>query len=130
LIVDTSAILAIVFAEPGYEHLVSALTEATSVGIGAPSVAEAGIVLSARLGNQAHGLIERLLQELRIDVIPFEGLHAPVAVDAYRRFGQGPHRAGLNFGDCMSYAIAKLADAPLLFVGEDFRLTDMPSALG
>jgi ribonuclease VapC len=128
VIVDTSAVLAIIFAEPGYEALLAALTEAESAAIAAPSVAEAGIVLSARLGNKAPGLIERFLQELRIDVIPFAESHVSVAVDAFRRYGKGRHRAGLNFGDCMSYAVAKLAAAPLLYVGDDFGHTDISSA--
>ena len=130
MIVDTSAVLAIIFAEPGYEDLIAALTEAESAGIAAPSVAEAGIVLSARLGNKAPGLVERFLQELRIDVIPFAESHVSVAVDAFRRYGKGRHRAGLNFGDCMAYAVAKLAAAPLLYVGDDFGNTDVSSARG
>jgi ribonuclease VapC len=129
VIVDTSAVLAIVFAEEGYETLVASLTRAASAGIAAPSIAEAGIVLSARLGNKAPGLIERFLQELRIDAIPFEAEHATLAIEAFRRYGKGRHRAGLNFGDCMAYAVAKLADAPLLCVGGDFRHTDLTLAL-
>lgn len=129
MIVDTSAVLAIVFAEEGYEALITALSDAASAGIAAPSVTEAGIVLRARLGNKAPGLIERFLQELHIEIIPFDEAHVAVAVEAFSRYGKGRHRAGLNFGDCMSYAVAKLADAPLLYVGDDFAHTDIISAL-
>jgi ribonuclease VapC len=129
VIVDTSAVLAIVFAEEGYETLVVALSEAASAGIAAPNVAEAGIVLRARLGNKAPGLIERFLQELRIEVIPFDEAHVAVAVEAFWRYGKGRHRAALNFGDCMSYAVAKLADAPLLYVGDNFSHTDIAPAV-
>jgi ribonuclease VapC len=130
VIVDSSAVLAIVFSEAGYEDLVTALTRGDPVAIAAPSVAEAGIVLSARLGDRSPGLIDRFIQEFRIEVVPFTEDHAPVAVDAYRRYGKGRHPAGLNLGDCMVYAVAKLADAPLLYVGDDFATTDLASALG
>jgi ribonuclease VapC len=128
LIVDTSALLAIVFAEPGYEVLVRRLTEADGAAMGAPSVTEASLVLFARLGSKSHGLMERLLAEFRIEVIPYSDVHVSAATEAFRRFGKGRHRASLNFGDCMAYAIAKLADAPLLYVGDDFSHTDIASA--
>ena len=130
MIVDTSAVLAIVFAEAGYEDLVGVLTEAPSAGIGAPTATEAGIVLGARLGARSAGLLERFLQEFRVEVVPFVDPHIRVAVDAFQRYGKGRHPAGLNFGDCMAYAVAKLADAPLLYTGEDFARTDIESASG
>lgn len=127
--IDSSALLAIVFKEPGFEALLAALLNAPSVVVGTPTLAETGIVLDARLGRRAHGLLERLLDELEIQEIPFGEVHWREAVDAYRRYGRGRHSASLNFGDCMTYATARLTGDPLLFVGEDFAHTDLPSAL-
>lgn len=123
--VDSSALLAIVFREPGHDWLIERMAAADAVLAGAPTLAETAIVLRARLGSQADGLVERLLDEFDVQEVPFGELHWREAVDAYRRFGKGQHAAALNFGDCMSYATAKLAGEPLLFVGKDFTRTDI-----
>jgi ribonuclease VapC len=128
MIVDASTLLAIVFQEPGYEDLLQKMEEAPAVAAGTPTLAETGIVLHARLGENANGLLERLLGELNIVEIPFGEIHWREAVDAYRRFGKGRHAAALNFGDCMVYAVAQLAGEPLLFVGDDFARTDLERA--
>jgi ribonuclease VapC len=125
VIVDSSVLLAVVFREPGYEELIAQFDAADVLAAGTPTLAEAGIVLSARLGARAHGLLERLLDEFAIQEIPFGELHWREAVDAYRRYGKGRHRAGLNFGDCMTYATARLAGERLLYVGDDFAATDL-----
>ncbi len=125
MIVDSSAIVAIVFKESGYEDLLSRMESAAVAAAGAPTLAETGIVLSARLGELAVGLLERLLDELEIQEIPFGELHWRESVEAYRRFGKGRHPASLNFGDCMTYAVASLTGEPLLFVGSDFSKTDV-----
>ncbi|CAN5847558.1 type II toxin-antitoxin system VapC family toxin [soil metagenome] len=125
MIVDTSALLAIAFQEPGYDRLIGTLVAAAAVAAGTPTLAEAGIVLSARLGADAHGMVERLLDEFGIQEIPFGEVHWREAVDAFRRYGKGRHPARLNFGACMTYASAKLSGELLLFVGEDFALTDV-----
>lgn len=128
MIIDSSALVAIIFREAGFELLVDAIKDADSAAVGTPTLAETGIVLSARLGTNSHGLLERLLDELSIEQVPFGELHWKEAVDAFRRYGKGRHRAALNFGDCLTYAVASLADEPLLFVGEDFSATDLRSA--
>ena len=125
MIVDTSAIIGVAFKEPGYEELIEKLAGADYLGIGTPSLAETGMVLSARLGVGAKSLLARLLQEFGIAEVPFGEAHWREAVDAYERFGRGRHPAKLNFGDCLSYATAKLAGQPLLFLGEDFKKTDI-----
>ncbi len=125
MIVDSSAILAIVFQEPGFEQLLSRMEEAPGVAAGTPTLAEAGIVLHARLGQSSAGLLERILDELGIQEVPFGEIHWREAVDAYRRFGKGRHEAALNFGDAMTYAVAKLSGETLLFAGADFPLTDL-----
>jgi ribonuclease VapC len=127
MIVDTSALLAIVFQEPGYEAVLERITSSPAAA-GAPTLAEAGIVLHARLGDGAAGLLERMLDELDIQEVPFGEVHWREAVDAFRRFGKGRHAAGLNFGDCMTYAVAHLAGEPLLYIGDDFGQTDLPSS--
>jgi ribonuclease VapC len=127
MILDTSAVVAIVMKEPGYEELVQALT-GTTVAIGTATLTETAIVLSARLGYDARSLLSRFLSEASITVVPFGESHYGAAVDAWLRYGRGKHPASLNFGDCLSYAVARLANEPLLFVGEDFAQTDIAPA--
>ncbi len=86
------------------------------------------MVMHARFGDAGEREIDVLLQRLRIEVIPFSGEHAEIGRSAYRRYGKGRHPAGLNFGDCFAYALSKAMGEPLLFVGEDFRMTDIESA--
>lgn len=128
MILDSSALLAIVFQESGFETILERIEAAPGVVVGAPTLAETGIVLQARLGGDADGLLERMLDELDVQELPFGELHWREAVDAYRRFGKGRHTAALNFGDCMTYAVAQLAGEALLFVGNDFRQTDIEVA--
>jgi ribonuclease VapC len=128
LILDSSAVLAVFLQEARYEVVVGKLEAAPSPAIGAPTLAEAGIVLTARLGRNAIGPLARFVQELDIVTVPFGADHWRAAIDAFDRYGRGRHRASLNFGDCMTYAVAKLADEPLLCVGNDFALTDLQRA--
>lgn len=128
MIVDTSALIAIVFREPGHEALVQKMADAEYLGIGTPTLAETGIVLSARLGRGGTTILARLCQELGWVQVPFGEGHWREAIAAYERFGRGRHPARLNFGDCLSYATAKLAGQPLLYVGEDFAKTDVEAA--
>ncbi|HYU26622.1 MAG TPA: type II toxin-antitoxin system VapC family toxin [Thermoanaerobaculia bacterium] len=125
MIVDSSAILAIFFHESGAEALLSAILDADFAGIGSPTAAETGLVLTARLGQNATGSLLRFFEETGIEIVPFSDLHWQRAIDAYARFGKGRHPAALNFGDCLTYATAALARQPLLCRGEDFRKTDL-----
>ena len=128
MIVDTSALIALVFKEPGHEELIHKISEAEYLGIGTPTLAETGIVLSSRLQGGGRTILARLCQELGLVQVPFGDAHWREAVEAYERFGRGRHSAKLNFGDCLSYATAKLAGQPLLCVGEDFSKTDLEIA--
>ena len=128
MIVDSSALVAVTFAEPGHQELIAKLAGAPSAGIGTPTLAETGLVLASRLGRDSRDLVIRLLAEFGIDEIPFGDQHWREAIDAYLRFGRGRHKARLNFGDCLTYAVARLADEPLLFVGDDFPETDLKLA--
>jgi ribonuclease VapC len=130
VILDSSALVAIAFKEPGYEALLAALDQAPRVGIGAPTLVETAVVISARTGADARGLVSRILLEGDVAVVPFTDAHFGTAMDAWLRFGRGRHAAGLNFGDCLAYATARLASEPLLFTGEDFRRTDLTPAIG
>lgn len=125
MILDTSVIVAIVLREPGYEDLVGKLRSAGAVGIGTPTLAEAGIVLSARLGIEPQAVLDRFLRDFGVVPVVFGEQHWREALDAFRRFGKGRHPAALNFGDCLSYAAARVAAHPLLFVGDDFPRTDV-----
>lgn len=128
MIVDTSALIAILLGEPGFEEIVVKLAGSDSNGIGAPTLAELGVVATTRMGGDPSGTIAYLLMEFAIREVPFDERHWTAAVDAYLRFGGERHPAKLNFGDCMTYAVAKLADEPLLFVGNDFSQTDLKVA--
>lgn len=128
MIIDASALLAIVLREPSANTLVELMAAAPVLGMGTPSVTETSIVLSARIQNDAQGLVSRLIEEFEIEPIAFGPVHWKIASTAYAKFGKGHHPAKLNFGDCMSYAIASVAEQPLLFVGEDFSKTDIQSA--
>jgi ribonuclease VapC len=125
VILDSSAVIAVLLAEPDHETIVDRLAQAPQVAIGAPTLTECGIVLSARLGALGQTLLGRFVQEAALTIIPFGPDHWVAAVDAYLRFGKGRHPAALNFGDCMSYATAQLANAPLLCLGNDFMQTDL-----
>jgi ribonuclease VapC len=128
VILDSSAVVALLLREPGHERLLATLATAPSVGIGAPTLVETTIVLSARLGRDARGLVSRFLDEADVTLVPFTDAHFGTALDAWLRFGRGRHPAGLNFGDCLSYATARIAGQPLLFTGDDFAQTDLEAA--
>ncbi len=125
MILDSSAVVSILLAEPDHEWLVERIASAPVVGIGAPTLAESAIVLQARLGDLGRTLLSRFDEEAELTTVPFSQPHWRAAADAFRRFGKGRHAAGLNFGDCMSYATAWVADDRLLCVGEDFAKTDL-----
>ena len=125
MILDSSVIVALALREPGYESLLLRLQEAPAVGIGAPTLAETAIVLHARLGSGAEVVLERFLRDFAVEIVTFGGDHWREAVDAFRRYGRGRHPAGLNFGDCLAYATAKVATQSLLYVGDDFAATDL-----
>lgn len=128
MILDTSAIVAIALQEPNFPSLLDKLAGASKVGVGVPTLTETAIVLSARLKRDARGLLSRFLLEGSISTVPFGDAHFGVAVEAWLRFGKGRHAAGLNFGDCLSYATARLAGEPLLCTGDDFAATDIEIA--
>ena len=125
---DSSALLAVLFAEPGYLDLVDRILEADHVRVGAPTLVETSLVLAGRRRGPAAGAVEGLVKELTITVVPFGEAEWRAAIDAFQRFGRGRHAAALNFGDCLAYASASVAGDTLLFVGDDFSKTDIVPA--
>lgn len=126
--IDSSALIAIIFAEAGHLDLIDRVLEADHTRVGAPTLAETSIVVAARAGKAPTGIVEGVIEELGITVVPFGEAEWRAARDAYLRFGRGRHAAGLNFGDCLAYATAHVARDTLLFVGRDFGKTDVVSA--
>jgi ribonuclease VapC len=126
--IDTSAVVAVLLNEPDAERIERALAEAGGGWMSAASYLEACLVLKARKGESGVHHLRLLLSEANIEVVPVDRFQVDVAYRAWEAFGRGSHRAGLNFGDLFSYALAKTRGSPLLFVGEDFVHTDVQSA--
>lgn len=125
MILDSSAIVAVLCKEDGHERLQERIAQASEIRVGASTVIETGIVLVARMGVHGKTLLARFLQEGEVEVVPTTQEHWWAAVDAYERFGKRRHRAGLNFGNCLTYATASVAGEPLLYLGDDFPETDL-----
>lgn len=130
MIVDTSAIVAIALDEPQRNRLVDVLLDAAEPKISAATIVEIGAVLVRRLAPEDFRRIERLIDQLGVQTVPFDSEQAASATRAYREFGRGSgHPAGLNLGDCYSYALADVTGEPLLYVGDDFSHTDVVAAV-
>ena len=127
IVVDTSALVAVLFGEPGSDEVERHLLEAQCV-MSAPTWVELGIVIEAKTGAAGTQLLEELLSRIRLEIIPADAQLAQDAIVAWRRFGKGRHPAGLNYGDTFSYALARQLGQPLLFVGDDFIHTDIEAA--
>ncbi len=127
IVVDTSAIVAILFDEGSSADMENQLLEQQCVMSAATRV-ELGVVIEAKTGPAGTQLLEELLGRLGIQIVPVDAELAEDAIVAWRRFGTGRHQAGLNFGDTFSYALAQQLGQPLLFVGDDFSHTDVAVA--
>ena len=128
MIVDTSAVLAILFAEPDAGHYSRALAEADRCRISAANFLEAAIFVESRAGVEGAHQLDLLLERAPIELAAVTAEQAQAARRAWRRYGKGNHPAGLNFGDCFAYALAKMIREPLLYKGDDFALTDIEAA--
>jgi ribonuclease VapC len=126
IVVDSSALIEIVVDGPRADACIASLEEAETVSISAGTMMECLIVA---IGRDAEGPLTSLFGRFGFDVVPVTGEQAKAAASAYRRYGKGRHAAGLNFGDCFAYILAKELDSPLLFVGDAFSRTDVRSAL-
>lgn len=125
MIVDTSAIVALAQNESKAVEIAAALISGRTPVIAAPTATECLIVLTSRLGPKGRTAYERIRAEFKIGVRGYTEDHVVAALQAFARFGKGRHPAGLNFGDCMTYAAADVSSEPLLAVGDDFPKTDL-----
>lgn len=129
IVVDTSAIMAVLLGEPERETYLQLIAGYSSAHISAVSVHEAGMVMRARRGEAEVADLYDLLQSLKIDIEAFDATQARLAISAFGRFGKGIHpKARLNLGDCAAYALAIHLGLPLLFKGDDFSATDVAVA--
>ncbi|HEX9936725.1 MAG TPA: type II toxin-antitoxin system VapC family toxin [Longimicrobium sp.] len=128
MVVDTSALIAVLNSEPESRRLEAVMLAAPRMTISAATLVEASIVAESKAQPDALAELDLLLDELRIEIIPVTREHAELARTAYRRFGKGRHPAALNFGDCFSYALARALGQPLLIIGSDFGKTDVEVA--
>ena len=125
MVIDSSALLAILRREPEERDFRNAIKLAPSRLISASTRVEIGIVALGRAGEAGLEQLRALLDALRVETVPLSADHAGLAIDAFRRFGKSRHPAGLTFGDCCSYALAKATGEPLLCKGQDFPRTDI-----
>jgi ribonuclease VapC len=127
VVLDTSALLAILFGEPERDELIALLGDAEDAVISAATLLEASIVMQARTGDRGVGDLGDLLATIAARCVAVDQEQAHVARTAFARYGKGRSAAGLNFGDCFAYALAKTTDRPLLYKGADFAHTDVRS---
>jgi ribonuclease VapC len=129
LILDSSAVVSMIIEEPGHHRLLDATADAAEVAIGAPTLVETDMVMVGRFGLPGQALVAQFLERNDVVVVAFDEAHRHASAEAFIRYGKGRHSASLNYGDCMTYAIARVAEHPLLFIGKDFAKTDIPVAL-
>lgn len=128
MVIDTSAVIAILQDEPERPQLMDRIVEASTRLISAASAVETSMIVLSRRGQSGLDILRDFLARTQIETVPFSPDHVELAVDAFRRYGKGRHRAGLNLGDCFSYALAKATGEPLLFKDGHFVHTDVRSA--
>jgi ribonuclease VapC len=130
MVVDTSALVAIFLLEPEAEQFAQRIVEAPSAAISVANLLEAGIILDSRIGHEDSSELDEFIANVGLEVEPVTVAQVRIARYAYRTYGRGNHPAGLNFGDCFAYALAKITGLPLLFKGDDFAQTDVTPAIG
>lgn len=128
MIIDTSALVAMLKDEPQKRALATAISAARVRQVSAATLTEAGIVMQGQYGDDGARRLDALLLELDVETIPVTAAQAAYAREAFRRFGKGQHPVRLNLGDCFAYALARAFDAPVLFVSDDFGQTDIAAA--
>ena len=129
MVIDTSAIAAILFCEPDRKVYEAAIAGAGGCSLSAVTRVEAALVVEGRKGELGRAALEQFLSISGAQVAAVTGDQAMIAIEAFRRFGKGRHPAGLNLGDCFAYALARATGQPLLFKGDDFRQTDILPAV-
>jgi ribonuclease VapC len=129
MVLDTSAVIAMLFVEPEAEAFARAVARAEYRRISAANLLEAGIVADHQADARAGRQLDALVARIELSTEPVTAEHVRIARQAYLDFGKGNHPAGLNFGDCFAYALAKATGEPLLFKGDDFQRTDIQAAV-
>ena len=129
MILDTSALVAVLFGEPEADTYTRLIHNSDRCLMSAGSFLELSIVIERQTGPEVARQCDMFFRRAGIIVEPFTVEQAHIARQAFHDFGKGRHAAGLNFGDCFAYALTKIAGEPLLFKGEDFKKTDVVSAL-
>lgn len=127
MVIDTSALIAILFGEPEAEVFSRAVADDPKKLISVFNALETGIVVEAKKGETGGRELDLLLHRVRIEIVAMNVDQAELARSAWRNYGKGNHPAGLNIGDCCAYALAKYSGEPLLFKGDDFKQTDIRS---
>ena len=125
MIIDSSAVIAILFDEPEREKITRAIGDDERRFMSAATLLEASIVVEAKRGEHAGRELDLLLHRADVEIVPFDTEQSRVAMTAWRRFGKGRHPAALNFGDCFAYALSAVSGEPLLFSGAGFAKTDV-----
>jgi ribonuclease VapC len=128
MVVDTSALIAVLLGEPECDALIALLASGDDPLISSATLVETSIVIGARFGQAGIGALDELLAAAGVRCVAVDLAQARLARDAFDRFGRGRHPAGLNFGDCFAYALARSADRTLLFKGSDFPRTEIAPA--
>ena len=129
MIVDTSALLAVIFNEPDEPRVAAAMVDAASLRMSAANWVEAALVVDSRRSPRAKARFEDLIEELGVELMPVTIEVASLSRIAHVDYGRGNHPARLNYGDCFAYALAKMTGEALLFIGSDFAQTDIEPAL-
>jgi len=129
MVLDTSAVLAVLFKEPERDDFATAISEAGVRLISSVNAFEAAVVVLARKGPPGLRELDLLFHFAQVEIVPFSGAHLMLAREAYQRYGKGRSPAGLNLGDCCAYALSRHSGEPMLFKGRDFSLTDVESAV-
>ncbi len=129
MVIDSSALIAILSKEAERRPFEDSIRLAPARLLSACGLVETSIVVLSRRREEGLAILDELLADMQVETVPVSANHARLAVDAFRRFGKGRHPAGLNFGDCFSYALAKATGEPLLFKGDDFSQTDITRAV-
>jgi ribonuclease VapC len=128
MVIDTSALVAIFLGETERDAFVEHILQADTKLLSAASALETGMVLEAKRGEAAGREFDLFVVRAQLEVVPVDSDQVEIARSAWRKYGKGRHAAGLNFGDCFAYALAKFSGQKLLAKGDDFRLTDVELA--
>ena len=129
MVIDTSAIVAVLLNEVTAARIAQLIEMSSPRLLSAANLLETSIVIESRKGEPGGRELDLLLYRARIDIVPLDQDQAEIARIAWRRFGKGRHPAALNYGDCFAYALAKSRRLPLLYIGDDFSQTDIETAL-